>query len=214
MTESKGVAGLYDRWSATYDTMPNRTRDMAARVLREAGPAVEGRDVVEIGCGTGVNTVWLADRARAVVALDFSRGMLEKARVRVGEAAVRFVEHDIRSSLPLPDASVDVVTIMLVLEHIEAVAPIMVDAARVLRPGGELFIAELHPYRQMLGSQARFSEGDSGEVTRVPAWHHDVGEFVNAGVAAGLVVTHLGEWRDADAPAEPPRLLSLRLRRP
>ena len=38
---------------------------------------------MELGCGTGKNTVWLAGRARALVALDFSDGMLTRARERL-----------------------------------------------------------------------------------------------------------------------------------
>ena len=54
------VAGSYDRWASTYDQDTNRTRDLDARVLREQGPRVRGRSVVELGCGTGKNSAWIA----------------------------------------------------------------------------------------------------------------------------------------------------------
>jgi malonyl-CoA O-methyltransferase len=81
--------------------------------------------------------------------------------------------------------------------------------------GGQLFICELHPMRQLLGGQARFANVQTGELQLVPAFLHNVSDYVNAGLAAGLELTQLGEWRDAEAPPrELPRLLSLTFRAP
>lgn len=193
---SDDVAGAYDAWAGSYDAMANATRDLDARVLREL-LTVDGRDVVEVGCGTGKNTVWLAGRARSVVALDFSPGMLAKARERVSATSVRFVQHDLRDAWLLDTASADVVTFDLVLEHVERLGPVMAEAARVLRPGGVLFVCELHPFRQLKGGQAQFA-GPSGETVRVTAHHHDVADYVNAAIAAGLRIERLHEVRDDD----------------
>lgn len=209
------VEALYDRWAATYDTDENRTRDLAGEVLRsELGELVEA-DVVELGCGTGRNTGWLAERSGSVVAVDFSRSMLDEARRKISDARVRFLEHDIRSALPLGSGSADLVAIALVLEHVAAIEPVFGECARVLRSGGHLFVCELHPYRQWAGGQARFTVPGSSDSVRVPAFLHSVSEFVNAGIAAGLCVERLGEWRDERDEAEsvPPRLLSLLYRR-
>ncbi|XXX72318.1 class I SAM-dependent methyltransferase [Sorangium sp. So ce134] len=207
------IAMAYDRWSATYDDDPNRTRELSAVVLRERGLALAGRDVIEIGCGTGRNTEWLVERAGSVLALDFSEGMLRQARARVGSPRVRFVQHDIRSPWPAADGSSDVVIAMLVLEHIEHVEAVFAEAARALRGGGELFLCELHPVRQMRGGQANFVNRETGEPERVPAFLHDVSEYVNAGLSSGYELVHLGEWRDAEALRnDPPRLLSVHLR--
>lgn len=219
MTERAGeIAGLYDRWSHSYDAAPNRTRDLASVVLRTELGAIEGGvsgEVVELGCGTGRNTVWLAERARRVVALDFSAGMLEKARERVESDAVRFIQHDVRSPLPLPSASADLAVITLVLEHVEDLAPVFGECARVLWPGGRLSVCELHPYRQWAGGQAQFTETGEETTTRVPVYTHEVSEFVNAGVGAGMGLTRMGEWADERDTAEgaPPRLLSLMFER-
>jgi malonyl-CoA O-methyltransferase len=121
--------------------------------------------------------------------------MLAKARERVTATSVRFVQQDLREAWPLGAASADLVTFDLVLEHVEELAPVLAEAARVLRPGGRLYVCELHPFRQLKGGQAQFAGAD-GETVRVAAWHHDVADYVNAAVAAGLRVERLHEIRD------------------
>jgi malonyl-CoA O-methyltransferase len=203
------VSGTYDAWAGSYDATANATRDLDARMIREL-LHVDGRDVVEVGCGTGKNTVWLAERARSVVALDFSAGMLAKARERVSATNTRFVQHDLREAWPLDAASADVVTFDLVLEHVEHLQPVLAEAARVLRPGGVLYVCELHPFRQLQGGQAQFVAA-SGETVRVTAFHHDVADYVNAAVASGLRIEQLREVRD-DGGGVPRLLVMIALR--
>lgn len=208
--DDERIASAYDRWSAQYDRDPNATRDLDALVLRQAGLRVRGRNVLEIGCGTGKNTEWLAHESQTVLAMDFSEGMLSRARARVTASNVRFIAHDVRGSWPVPAKSMDVVTCNLVLEHVRALSPIFDEAVRVLRDGGQLFISELHPFRQLLGGQARFTHEQSGEATFVPAFRHTVSEFINAGLAAGLRLRSMGEQIEDGAPADvAPRLLTL-----
>lgn len=204
------VAAAYDKWALQYDDNENPTRDLDAAVVRAAPLLLHGRDALEIGCGTGKNTAWLAEHARTVVALDFSAGMLEIAKHRVRAAGVRFVQHDVRERWPLDDAGVDVVIGNLVLEHVEDLAPIHEEAARVLRSAGQLFVCELHPYKQLAGSQARFTDPDTSETVHVPAFVHSTAEYVNTALSAGFALKQVGEWSDARAgAADGPRLLSL-----
>jgi malonyl-CoA O-methyltransferase len=218
MPDRPDVARAYDRWAASYDADRNLTRDLDAEVVRRAPLALDGRDVLELGCGTGKNTTYLAARARTVLALDFSDGMLARARDRVagaGAAHVRFARHDVREPWPVADAAVDAVVGNLVLEHVERLEPLFAEAARVLRPGGQLWLCELHPERQRRGGQAHFTDAASGDTVHVPAHRHTVGEYVNGGIAAGLALRHLGEWTEAGAAADaPPRLLSVLFERP
>ena len=109
------VARAYDRWSRRYDDDDNTTRDLDARVVRQSPLHLAGARVLELGCGTGKNSQWIAAQARELVALDFSPGMLDVARRRVRAAHVRFVEHDITRPWPVEPASCDVVLGNLVL---------------------------------------------------------------------------------------------------
>jgi malonyl-CoA O-methyltransferase len=212
-TDKSEVAIAYDRWAETYDSDPNRTRELASAVLRQRHSDIAGRDLIEIGCGTGHNTQWLAERARNILAVDFSEGMLLQARARLRSSVVRFVRQDIRTAWPAADASADLVIIMLVLEHIEDLEPIYAEAARVLRVGGGLFICELHPMRQMSGRQAEFTDRETGKQERIAAYLHDISEYVNTGLGAGFELVRLGEWRDPNSPRnEMPRVLSVEVR--
>ncbi|MDQ2668633.1 MAG: methyltransferase domain-containing protein [Gemmatimonadota bacterium] len=210
MADERDVARAYDRWSASYDSDVNATRDLDATVLRRAPLRLHGRHVLELGCGTGKNTAWLATKAARVTALDFSDGMLAVARERVTAYNVEFVRHDLRSAWPLRDESADVVVGNLVLEHLENLPPIFAEAARVLTGGGQLFLSELHPFRQLRGGQAHFADPSSGETVAVTAHRHSTSEYVNSTIAAGFTLIELGEWLEEDASADtPPRLLSL-----
>jgi ubiquinone/menaquinone biosynthesis C-methylase UbiE len=208
------VADAYDRWSRQYDDDQNATRDLDAFVLRQVPLHLTGARVLEVGCGTGKNSAWLASQARELIALDFSPGMLDVARRRVRSSTARFVEHDITRAWPADPETVDVVVGNLVLEHVRDLAPVFREAARVLRVGGQFFFCELHPYRQLRGGQAHFVDQHTDETVQVAAYQHTVSEYVTEALGAGFVLRALGEWLEPDAAAgTPPRLLSLLLER-
>ena len=202
------VSAAYDLWAETYDDCKNATRDLDAAVLRAQRFPLAGATVVEIGCGTGKNSDWLASAAK-LVALDFSEKMIRVARQRVLSDRVSFIQHDVTQPWPVAEQSADLVTCNLVLEHIEDIGAIFRSARRAMKDGATLFVSELHPFRQLLGGQACFAAGDAEEI-RIPAFIHDTSAFVNAGLAEGLHLTQLSEWRDDGVDATvPPRLLTL-----
>jgi ubiquinone/menaquinone biosynthesis C-methylase UbiE len=208
------VSAAYNRWAAIYDADKNATRDLDAFVLRRVPVQIENLDVLELGSGTGKNTEFLAARARSVIAMDVSEGMIARAHQRIPTSNVRFILHDVRDTWPVKPASVDAVVANLILEHVHDLAPVFFEAARVLRPGGQFFFCELHPYRQLAGSQAQFVDPDTGETVQVDAHVHTVSEYVNGAIEAGFSLISLGEWKEDGAdPAAPPRLISLLLER-
>jgi SAM-dependent methyltransferase len=102
-------------------------------------PDVEGKDVIELGCGTAYWSAWLARRGARVVGLDNSERQLETARRLQGEHDLEFpLIHASAEAVPLPDAGFD-------LAVSEYGACLWCDpdlwipeAARLLRPGGQL----------------------------------------------------------------------------
>lgn len=96
-----------------------------------ARPESTGRDILEIGVGTGMILKEIEPVTRMAVGLDISRGMLAQAAAR----GLKVVEGS-GTALPFDDASFDFVYSFKVLAHIEAIHQAMRETARVLRPGG------------------------------------------------------------------------------
>ncbi|CCG06880.1 ArsR/SmtB family transcription factor [Pararhodospirillum photometricum] len=117
-----------------------------AIVARLAGRPLH--DVLDIGTGTGRLLERLAPLASQVTGLDQSRAMLALARANLDRAGVRnaSVRQGDLYALPFPDASFDAVTLHQVLHYVETPARALAEAARVLRPGGRLIIADLAPH--------------------------------------------------------------------
>ncbi|MFH8617818.1 methyltransferase domain-containing protein [Streptomyces sp. NPDC017979] len=121
-------------------------------VVLPALGARPGHTVLDLGCGPGTDLGTLADAVGptgAVVGVDASREMAERARERMreraegggGAAGVEVLLGDVHR-LPLADASVDRVRTDRVLQHVTDPAQVLAEARRVLRPGGRLVMAE------------------------------------------------------------------------
>src|SRR5689334_271056 len=167
----------YAKWASTYDSDRNRTRDLDEIVTREILRGLHFKSIVEIGCGTGKNTLLFAQIGEQVRALDFSEEMIAQARRKTSATNVDFTVADITQRWPVDDASIDLISCNLVLEHIADLSPVFSEAARVLIPGGQFFVSELHPVRQYLGVQAHFSRDQ--EITTIEAFIHDVTDFTS-----------------------------------
>lgn len=101
------------------------------------------KDVLEVGCGTGLILGRVAQFARSVVGVDLSGGMLAKAVAR-GLPVVQASA----TVLPVATASVDVAYSYKVLAHIADIGAAMREMARVVRPGGWV-LAEFYNARSI-----------------------------------------------------------------
>ena len=200
------VKEAYNNWAAQYDTNINRTRDLEGKSLRSMLADIAFDSCLEIGCGTGKNTVWLMEKAKQVTAVDLSEEMLAKARQKINSSAVNFIQADITKPWHFINTSYDLVTFSLVLEHIEDLSAVFEKTAAALRSGGHLYIGELHPFKQYTGSKARF-ETEQG-VQEVTCYNHHISEFVQSARQHGLMIVDIKEFFDEDQ-REIPRILSL-----
>ncbi|WP_298439531.1 class I SAM-dependent methyltransferase [Geobacter sp.] len=123
-----------------------------------------GKEVLEVGCGTGGITRALVRHAARVVAVDPDEGALAKARAAVPAANVRF--------LPLPDglldfppASFDVVIYTLSLHHVppDRMNESLRAAARLLREGGVIVVVEPDEGGSFTEAKERFGAGSGDE---------------------------------------------------
>ncbi|WP_375416532.1 class I SAM-dependent methyltransferase [uncultured Hymenobacter sp.] len=202
------IAEAYNQWAASYDTVVNQTRDLEARALRESLPPSALGNVLELGCGTGKNTAWLAERATHLTAVDFSAEMLRQAQNQLAghQPPVNFAQADITQPWFFVPTPVDVITCSLVLEHIQNLDFIFAQVRQALRPGGLFYLGELHPFKQYLGSKARFAA--PGGVVEPETYVHHVSDFTESARRYGLRCQQLREWFDEHERATPPRLVS------
>jgi len=202
----RDVGAGYDRWSAVYDHDGNPLIALEEPEMRKLIGPVAGCRVLDLGCGTGRHSLWLAAGGAVVTGVDFSEGMLEKARRKPGSELVSYISHDLHHGLPFGSASFDRVVSGLVLEHIGDLAAFFHEAYRVLVPGGFAVMSSMHPAMMLRGTQAQFHDPDSGEVVRPGSLPHQVSDFVMAALAAGFELEYLGEHlADAELAARYPR---------
>lgn len=200
------IQTAYNEWSEIYDSNDNLTRDLDQKITRDTFTNQQFDSILELGCGTGKNTAFLVQIGKNVHALDFSQGMIEKAKEKVLAGNIRFSMADLTKQWPCENEAYDLITCNLVMEHIQDLNHIFSEAARTLCPGGKFFINELHPFKQYRGTKGRFERGE--EIIEVEAFTHHISDFTNAAAANNLKLKKFNEyWHEADQ-NKPPRLVS------
>lgn len=198
----------YDSWSEQYDTNENKTRDLEALSLREHINGQTFEHCLEIGCGTGKNTEWLVTQSKKVLAVDLSEEMLSKAKQKINDSNVTFIQADITHDWSFTnDNQFDLATFSLVLEHIEDLEAIFAQLNKVIQPNGIVYIGELHPFKQYNGSKARFETSEGVQV--VTCFNHHITDFVEAAKNNDFELIKINEYFDDNNRNNIPRILTL-----
>jgi malonyl-CoA O-methyltransferase len=200
------IQDAYTRWSATYDSDRNLTRDLDRRVTESTLGDRNYQNILELGCGTGKNTALLDLIGRKILALDFSPGMLQRAKSKIPTGHVFFVRADLTKPWPAQTGAFELVVCNLVLEHIEDLAPVFYQASQSLTVGGEFFVSELHPFRQYQGTQANFR--NEQETVAIEAFVHHLSDFTEVARQHGLSLKMMKEWWHEEDLNKLPRLVS------
>ncbi|GAA2091151.1 MULTISPECIES: class I SAM-dependent methyltransferase [Brevibacterium] len=183
---------------------------------------VTRKQVLDVGCGAGQCTRWLAEHGALATGVDLSSGMLEQASrlsrenpLTAGAVPPTFLQADARS-LPFPSGSFDIACSSYgALPFVKDAEAVLAEAARVLRPGGLWVFSVTHPIRWMFpdvpgeaGLTVEYSYFDrtpyveldaSGEP--VYAEHHrTMGDWISLLVEAGFEITGLTEpeWPESN----------------
>src|SRR5262245_36960171 len=188
------AAAAYEQQSVSYDTDAGgglfaTDEPIVAECLAGRGPGV----ALDAACGTGRFAEFLSRRGHRVIGVDISPDMLALARRRVrgGEFCLGGLDQ-----LPLPDDAVDVAICALALVHVPRLDSVLAEFARVLRPGGDLVISDLHHELTARGSVIT-ARGPAGEPRIAVTYRHRLGDYLRAALSSGFEVRRCEEPRAA-----------------
>jgi 2-polyprenyl-6-hydroxyphenyl methylase / 3-demethylubiquinone-9 3-methyltransferase len=184
---------LYDRHAVSWwdDHHPfarslrevNRLR--LALVRERLGNRLRGMTVVDLGCGGGLFAEPLAGDGARVLGLDRSAASVMAAARHARPPAPGYLQADARL-VPLAEGCAELVLCADLLEHVEDWHQVLAQAARLLLPGGEIFVTTVNS-----GWRARLLVVTLGEgLGLVPRGTHDAARFISPqqliSAAAGL----------------------------
>lgn len=140
-----------DHWETTYEQHPQMYGDEPSEAAELALELADGNDILELGAGHGRDSLHFALKGREVTALDFSSNGLGQAEIAAARrnlgGRLTTLVHDVREPIPLPEDSFDLVfahmLLCMALTSSE-IADLVVEARRVLRPGGLLIYTVRH----------------------------------------------------------------------
>ncbi|MGH3146370.1 MAG: class I SAM-dependent methyltransferase, partial [Rubrobacter sp.] len=178
--------------------------------LRASLPPLQGLEVLDLGCGMGHLSLYLAEQgASRVLAIDASERMIEVARSERPHARVEYTLCAMQD-LTLPQASFDLVTSSLAIHYVADYGVLVRGIVGWLRPGGHFVYSVEHPMKTAPSAPdvgwveggahwpvdsyceegARERSWFAGEVVK---YHRKVATLVNTLVAAGMTVERLEE---------------------
>jgi ubiquinone/menaquinone biosynthesis C-methylase UbiE len=185
----------YDRWASLYDSNRNPLTALDDIAFRECFVfPIRDKRIIDLGCGTGRVTRKLTALGAQVTAVDFSEGMMERARQKQGMERVKFIAHDLTKRLPFANGTFALATSCLTIEHIRDKGKFFSEVRRILKPKGIAYISEMHPAMSLLGNQANFTDPASGHEVRPRSHVCGIAELVNAMLAAKFSLVSLREY--------------------
>ena len=187
-----------DGWAAQYAREDNPVLHLEGQALRGLLREVNGRRVLDVGCGAGARLKAFDEQtAERVTGVDLSLNMLHEAQKRLRSANHTRLSCANLLALPFADKSFDVVLASFVLGYIEDLQTAIKELARMLSLGGILIISDFHPTASLLGWNRSYLEKRNGKIEEFcirnyPHLHED---YFRAFQAAILKVVELCEPR-------------------
>jgi ubiquinone/menaquinone biosynthesis C-methylase UbiE len=193
---------LAEEYAARVDTKPHNAYYERPATLSLL-PEVNGKRLLDAGCGPGVYTEWLVTHGGIVVAFDANLKMVKLARQRVGGKA-KVVQANLEAPLDfLGDASFDIVVAPLVMDYVKDWVAAFREFHRVLKPLGCLVFSMEHPYVKYYDHQERsnyfnvelveYTWRGFGKPVSVPSYRRPLSEVINPLIQAGFILDHILE---------------------
>jgi ubiquinone/menaquinone biosynthesis C-methylase UbiE len=178
--------GAYEDWRAT--SLGSVTEALEQSLILSLAGAVDGRTVLDVGCGDGALALAFWQKGASVTGCDIDAQMIARARTRAAQqiAAIGYAIAD-AACLPFRGESFDVVTIITVFAFLPQPERAVCEIARVLKPDGRLIIGDLGKWSLWAASRRL-----RGWLRLAPMWNaarfRSAGELRTLTQAAGLRV--------------------------
>lgn len=213
-----GHADWYENWNKP--SAEHNAPEIAGLLGHGDGPCLD------LGCGGGQYFDVLASTGRTVVGLDYSADQLRIAHGR----SRNLVQAD-AAALPFADCTFPTVAAMWISTDVDDFTAVLVEAARVLMPGGVMVFYGAHPCFNGPHTQQQEDGGilahptyrQAGWHQDAPWWapvirvrrrfgmrHHPLAEMLNAFITAGLAIEHVAEPGDRPVPT----IIAIRAHKP
>lgn len=143
-SSDQDFVAYYERESLSEETKARfeAVRDKILALIVRRGGCGEGLRVADIGCGAGAQSALWARLGHLVDGLDVNPALIAIAAQRASAAGLA-IRYDVGTAIALPygEASMDVCLLPELLEHVEDWEKCLREAARVLKPGGVLYLS-------------------------------------------------------------------------
>jgi ubiquinone/menaquinone biosynthesis C-methylase UbiE len=189
----------YTRWAPRYDG-PNPAIECEQPIVHHLIANLRPGVALDAACGTGRHAAKLAELGHQVIGVDTTDAMLAVAREKLPAADFRPGRLE---QLPVDDETIDLITCTLALNHVEHLEPVMREFMRVLRPGGQAILADMHPATTTTGSIAGFPGDDiTRGIPYVRNLTHHISDYITAFLDVGLSIVECIEPRVTDSVLE------------
>lgn len=147
MINKEKLTQCYDSWASIYDKNAKQNpviiKDHPA-IIDLLKPDITSQSIgLDLGCGTGILTLKIADKVKKIIGLDISKDMITKAQTINKKSNAIFKVADISKKLDFPDSSFDFVISSLTLCHIDNLEPVYKEIYRVLKKDGIFVFDEI-----------------------------------------------------------------------
>lgn len=136
-----------------------------------------GKKVLDVGCGGGILTESMAREGAIATGLDMGKEPLQVARLHAQEhlLTIDYIQQTVEDHAAAYPASYDVVTCMEMLEHVPDPRSVILSCARLVKPGGHLFVSTLN---RNIKAWLLAIVGAEYLLRMVPRGTHDVKKFI------------------------------------
>lgn len=180
------IQDQFSRQASTFADVPSHTAESSFSVLLELAQPRRSDVALDVACGPGIVTCSLAPHVAQIRGQDVVPQMIERAAARQRELGLTNTAWDVgdSSALPYAEASFDLIVTRFSFHHFREPARVLLEMARVCKPGGRLIIADVAP---SVESSAAY---DEFETIRDPSHTHALPEpeFVKLCADAGLSI--------------------------